>query len=351
MSGSSSASSRLGFKGMEDLGTGLSANFNLELGFNAGNGEVTTATSSNIANATGLNQGSATGVRTSTVGLASNALGSINIGRQLTGIHSIVAGNVWGGNNMVGDMTYSDFAPNAAAAAGGTASGAGVTAVANGGDASVNAVSGRVHSLATRASNSAAYTSPRLMGFQLRADYGNTTSTTANQPNDQFAIKGVTGSYVYGPITVNAGTTTVAGNALLISSAAFTKESTIINAGNIMYQDKGITVQYTIANNKTDTITATTNTQKSTVKAQKLSASYQMGAVMPFIQYGVGGTNGVTTGANLTTDDKAMQVGAEYGLSKRTNLYAAYGQQERKLVNSSAALEIKQYAVGLRHTF
>jgi len=130
-------------------------------------------------------------------------------------------------------------------------------------------------------------------------------------------------------------------------------KKTSINAANAMYQAKGLTVQYTIAQNKTETITATTNTQASKVKANKLSASYQMGAIMPFVQYGVGTTQGSTTHSDVqnSTKDKGMQVGAEYGLSKRSNLYAAYGQQERSLVQSSATLEVKQYAVGLRHTF
>jgi predicted porin len=78
-----------------------------------------------------------------------------------------------------------------------------------------------------------------------------------------------------------------------------------------------------------------------------------MGAIMPFVQYGMGTTQGATlvTSIQNSTSDKGMQVGTEYGLSKRTNLYAAYGQQERNLINSSASLNIKQYAVGMRHTF
>jgi len=116
--GNASASSRLGFRGTEDLGKGQSANFNLELGFNPSTGEVTTATRDNTRSATGADQGGETGVRTALVGLADKQFGRLDIGRGLTGIHGIVAGNVWGGNNMVGDMTYSDFKPNAAANAG-----------------------------------------------------------------------------------------------------------------------------------------------------------------------------------------------------------------------------------------
>jgi len=351
--GNSSASSRLGFRGTEDLGKGLSANFNLELGFNPGTGEVTTSTSNNVNNATGANQGSETGVRTALVGLADSKAGRVDIGRGLTGIHGIVAGNVWGGNNMVGDITYSDFKPNSAATTAGTITVNGVTPTKNGEAPAVNAVSGRVSSVATRTSNMATYASPRIGGVQLRADYGNTVGTEAGQPGNQFAIKGVYGNYGYGPFTVNVGTATVQGNAILLLADAFSQTKTVINAANAMYQAKGITVQYTYAANKTETMTAASTVQASKVKANKLSASYQMGAIMPFVQYGMGTTQGATTLATAqnSTNDKGMQVGSEYGLSKRTNLYAAYGQQERNLVGSSAGLTIKQYAVGMRHTF
>jgi predicted porin len=351
--GNASASSRLGFRGTEDLGKGTSANFNLELGFNPGTGEVTVQTHNNVNNATGINQGAETGVRTALVGLANKEFGRVDIGRGLTGIHGIVAGNVWGGNNMVGDMTYSDFKPNTAAVGTGSDTVNGTTVAKNGEAPSVNAVSGRVSFQATRSSNMAAYTSPRIVGLQLRADYANTVGTQANQPENQFGIKGLYANYNYGAFTVNAGTATVQGNAILGFRDVFTQQKTTINAANAMYQAKGLTVQYTIAQNKTETITATTNTQASKVKAQKLSASYQMGAIMPFVQYGVGTTQGSTTPSDVqtSTQDKAMQVGAEYSLSKRSNLYAAYGQQERSLVQSSATLEVKQYAVGLRHTF
>jgi len=352
LTGNASASSRLGFRGTEDLGKGNSANFNLELGFNPGTGEVTTATRDNTRSATGLEQGSETGVRTATVGLASKELGELRLGRALTGMHGIVAGNVWGGNNMVGDITYSDFRPNAAANAGGTTN-VGQTPLSHGGDATVNAVSGRASFVVTRSSNMASYFSPRIAGFQLRADVGNTNSTTAGQPNDQFAVKGAYLNYVYGPITANIGTIQQQSNNWLAATTQFTKTNTTVNAANIMYQAKGLTVQYTYAGNEQKTRTATTDLQASQVKANKLSASYQFGAVMPFVQYGMGTTQGAQalTAVNNSTDDKALQVGAEYGLSKRTNLYAAYGDQERTLVGSPASLKITQYAVGLRHTF
>jgi predicted porin len=130
---------------------------------------------------------------------------------------------------------------------------------------------------------------------------------------------------------------------------AFAGTRTTINAANAMYRDKGLTVQYTFATNKTQN--SVTSAYTSGVRAQKLSASYQIGAVMPFVQYGTGNTQGVRTGANTSTEDSAVQVGVEYSLSKRTNLYAAYGKSDRKIVNSSAKTEVTDTAVGIRHTF
>jgi predicted porin len=76
--------SRLGFKGTEDLGGGLKANFQLEMGFNTDTG-------------TGAQQDAVTGStlfgRTSTVGL-SGSFGSVNIGRQTDFAYSGTAGGM-----------------------------------------------------------------------------------------------------------------------------------------------------------------------------------------------------------------------------------------------------------------
>ena len=335
--GGESASSRIGFRGVEDLGKGLTANFNLELGITAGTGEVGTATSSNTTNTTGATQGSDTGVRTAIIGLGSKEFGSIQMGRQLTGIHAIVAGDVWGGNNMAGDMVYSDIKATTYGAS--------------------NTVSGRVSSVATRSSNMLTYVSPTIMGLTLRGDVGNTTSTALNTngyatgPGIQFSVKGAYATYNYGKFTVKAGTLSIASNEAITNATGFTGTRTTINAANAMYRDKGLTVQYTIATNKSES--SITSVYASGVRAQKLSASYQIGAVMPFVQYGTGNTQGArsVSAANTSTEDSAVQVGVEYSLSKRTNLYAAYGNSDRKVVNSTAKTQVTDTAVGIRHTF
>jgi predicted porin len=330
--GNESASSRIGFRGLEDIGGGRSVNFNLEVGITPGTGALGTTTGTNTADATGANQGSTTGVRTSIVGISDKQFGSLAAGRQLTGMHSILAGDVFAGNNMAGDITYSDFNS--------TANGAGVTA------------SGRVNFYLTRSSNMLTYTSPTVMGFALRGDYGNTEVTTSGQPGIQFSTTGYYATYTYGPFSAKAGQLTGKSNELIAVGTAFTGNKVAVNGANAMYKDKGITVQYTVGNNKVTTETQGLSTYATGVRAQKLSASYQIGAFMPFVQYGIGGTEAARTAANTSTDDKAMQVGVEYGLSKRSTLYAAYGNQERSLkTNSTAKTEVTEMAVGLRHTF
>jgi predicted porin len=243
-----------------------------------------------------------------------------------------LAGDVWGGNNMAGDITYHGTTS--------TAAGAGPTAT------------GRINSITTRSSNMLTYTSPNFMGAQLRLDQGNTESTALNQPGEQFALTGAYVTYNYKQFTAKAGQVRAKSNAALLAAAPYAAQTVVVNGANLMFRDKGLTVQYTIGNNKVETLNATTTAFGSAVRAQKLSASYQMGAVMPFVQYGIGGSEGLRTAANTSTEDKAYQIGVEYSLSKRSALYAAYGVSDRKnKVNSAMSTEYTDMAVGLRHTF
>jgi predicted porin len=316
MSAGAMASSRLGFRGVEDMGGGMTAMFNLEYGIAPGTGTTTTAA-----------------IRTSVVGIGSKQFGMLQIGRQLTGMHGILAGDVFGGSNMAGDITYSAFAS--------TAAGAGPTA------------NGRINADTTRGSNMITYTAPVIAGLALRADYSNNTGTAANTPGIQNGIAGAYATYTQGPFSVKAGQIRQKANAAIAATTAWSNTELKVNGANAMYKAKGLTIQYTVGNNITETKTATTTVHTSSVRAQKLGLSYQVTPViMPFVQYGIGGTEGVRTGASTRTDDKAMQVGAIYTLSKRTNLYAAYGDSQREL-KSNSALKTKEteMAVGLLHTF
>jgi len=172
-SGNASASSRLGFRGVESLTSDLSATFNYELAITPGTGALNITAPTTAA----TNANASTAPRTSTVGLVSKSLGSLQIGRALTGGHGVIAGDIWGGNNMIGDMTYSGFTSTT------TTSPQSITVV--------NTVSGRVSNQFTRIDNLVAYTSPNVMGATLRLDYANNTLTDVNFAGIQTGYHGL----------------------------------------------------------------------------------------------------------------------------------------------------------------
>jgi predicted porin len=102
--------------------------------------------------------------------------------------------------------------------------------------------------------------------------------------------------------------------------------------------------------------TTQSNAQTNKVSSNMIGLQYQAGAIMPFAKYGIGETQtGIAGAANA--DTKGMQLGAQYTLSKRTSLYAAYGSQEIKVKTSTTANLVgnstkrTEIAAGLVHTF
>jgi len=336
--GNASASSRIGFRGVETLTNDLNATFNYELAITPGSGALNTAAGSGSTDAN-----VSTAPRTSTVGLVSKSLGSLQIGRALTGVHGVVAGDIWGGNNMIGDMTYSAFTSTT------TTSPQLISAV--------NTVSARVSNQFTRLNNLVAYTTPVFSGATLRFDWAANTLTNDNFAGAQSSLQGATLLYNWKQFSFKAATASSTYNDAQASTSIFTGVKTTINAASAMFTQGPFRIQYTYAANRSDTVqvaTSVASQQASRVRAQKLSAQFNVSPqVMIFAQYGIGGTEGtkVLSAANNQTSDTAMQFGAEYSMSKRTSLYAAYGAQDRKTINTTAKADMEQYAVGLRHAF
>ena len=116
------------------------------------------------------------------------------------------------------------------------------------------------------------------------------------------------------------------------------------------YRDKGLLVEVTYASNKAES--ASVQVHKNS--ALKYSASYQVTPVItPFIQYGTGVSTATiaNTQANTTNNNVGYQAGVTYSMSKRTNLYAAYGTQKSENKTSTASVEGREAAVGILHTF
>jgi len=303
LSGNQAASSRIGFRGNEDLGGGLSATFNVEYGFDPGNGTLFTTTVPGISG-----QSQSDGVRTAVVGLTSKQFGSLNVGRQLSGMHGIVAGNVFGGNNMIGDITYASWTNS-------------------------NGIAGRISNNATRF-NGLSFQSNAFMGFKARVDFSSNRATgaaTANTSGQNYANtlamqtsnQGFRADYDYGPFGVSAGTHRIINTNGNVASVTGAETTTTINAAQARYRGHGLLFEVTWANNKAESASV----QVSRNNALKFSAQYDVTAnVAPFVQYGSGqseATKGLTV-TNSANKNTGYQAGAVYKMSKRTNLYALF---------------------------
>ena len=102
------ATSRLGFRGNEDLGGGLSAQFVLEYDLiNIGNGGNGTETASNQPTTSYNTRSEGLGARYSWIGISDKAMGGLRIGRQEASIHSVYGVGAAGmQNNMPGTLYF-----------------------------------------------------------------------------------------------------------------------------------------------------------------------------------------------------------------------------------------------------
>jgi predicted porin len=160
LNGSGYTTERLGFKGSEDLGNGMKANFMLETGFNSANGYHDTASYQLFQ-------------RQAKVGLSGASWGAVNFGRQYTPVFSIQAMN----------------------------------------DIFRVAGIGTIYSLTntgvTRQSNSIRYDSPNMSGFTMAAMYsmGDTGggSVSGVDPKNQGRHAGLNVKYANGPLALGLG--------------------------------------------------------------------------------------------------------------------------------------------------
>ena len=147
--------SRLGFRGVEDLGNGLKATFNLESGFSADDG-------TNYMGQDGL-----AFTRTSTVGLAGN-FGEVRLGRMLTSSYLAVSrydafGDTGIGASLAWNIPQTGYAP--------------------------------------RTENAISYTSPNFSGFKIGAEYGFGEKQKARDSR----YFGMGATYDNGPLSLGLG--------------------------------------------------------------------------------------------------------------------------------------------------
>ena len=309
--------SRWGVKGTEDLGSGLTAAFQLEQGFS-----VDTGTNSNDSRAFH---------RQAYVTLG-GGFGSLSLGRQYGTI-----------DNVIGYLDIQGYATNSAMG----------SAFAGGAHADGTDGSGRIN-------NSITYTTPSVSGFTGVLHYAPGEDKTATAAATSYS--GFYAMYSAGPLFVMGGyeqrgfqasaavaavpsdiTTTPIklGSAAVAAVAAKTISGGVIGA---TYDLGAVKLNGTLENGKT---------------TGKSDFGYAVGAAVPMgaatIQVGWASEAQTVDGnaADGTTD--ALGATVVYTLSKRTNVYGSFIRANSTPSALTAAAQTKTttttYGVGVRHDF
>ncbi len=313
-------SSRLGFRGTEDLGGGMSASFWLEAGVNNDNGSGATTDLNNQRNNTG--GGGLTFNRRSTVSLASG-LGELRLGRDYTP-------QFW--NQTV----FDPFGTN----------GVGTTQTQNGVFAVNGAAQGNLGGpVAVRASNSVGYFLPGNLGgfygqFQAYMGENNKTGLATEKDGNGSAIRL---GYANGPINVALATSSTK-----YAASATSGKTRSTNLGGSY--DFGVAqAMALVTREKVDTTpTATTG------KGALVGALVPMGAGQIRVAYS---TYKLDTAG--TPKSKKWALGYVHNLSKRTALYTTFarvtnsGGANSSLNGAITAANARStgYDFGIKHSF
>jgi predicted porin len=286
-------SSRLGFRGTEDLGGGLKAGFWLEAGISTESGAGGTTSLGNGATyyGTATGGGGLTFNRRSTVSLISQTWGEVRVGRDYTPTFWNSANTDPFGYNGIAEVASFLFEGQGAE---------GATAV--------------------RASNSISYLTPNTLGgFFVQATYalgGNPTSLSADgvSENDVGDYAGVNLGYQNGPL--------YAGVATSFLDEARTTSASAVALGTGGTHVVNAAVSYDFAFIKPDLFFSDSTVNSANV--DYTTKVYSIGAVVPLGQ-GEFRVNYVhTTGSDFLSGSHANMfgIGYVYNLSKRTALYA-----------------------------
>jgi predicted porin len=374
---------RFGFKGNEDLGGGLSAFFTYEIKMDPN--------ASNVI-ATGLDQN-----RQSFVGFKKAGVGSAAVGTQYTTIfnaNSITDPGMQ--NNMMGNVIY-DKATGM------------YPSYSTNSTTNVNNYNGMTNnsSFTVRAANMLSFASDSFSGFQA-----NGFVVLNNKNTNQSAVTNASATAT--GYATTTGTTNSTGWGL---GANYTWQKLLVTANFQQFTDKSaytvnpatgayIATGAPAQNGYAGQVLAGVNDKDN---QQYYAATYDFGILKAYVQYvnrktmdannpnnyvartaqqiGVrsfitpvveswasigtgkltvssaytgsntiigGGSNGQTIGSNAANFG-GFQLGSNYWLSKRTNLYAIYGQERtsnQTFVGTNAtSYNSNNYAVGVRHTF
>ena len=367
----SEQTSRLGFKGTEDLGGGSSAFFTVELALNPQDANLTGSTTPMDAyNRSATNGGAQVDNRQSFAGLKKNGIGQFAFGRQYTVIFQEAAKtDPTQLANIVGNVIYQGSTKSA-----------------------VDGGLGYGSSFTNRTSNTLTAGTDTFAGFQANAFYALNNGTKTNDAGSTASGFGTSNYNGYGlnaNYTWNKLYATVAYQSIktqLTNTYSSTSAST--NLGDaaplapvatgvgatipaILLADKqtyvaatydfGILKAYAqwigrkIQNDTTIAGTIYAGTQLNRTAQAIGVRAYITPTIEAYAQLGNGKVTGpvAANGTPASLSFVGYQLGSNYYLSKRTNLYAIYGQGQtsQSTIVAGAGASQNQYAVGVRHTF
>ncbi len=320
--------SRLGFRGTEDLGGGLKANFVFESGIRYSNGGSATSVAAANDDATATNGAGFQGVnvRQGWLGLSGN-FGEVRIGTH----------------ESLSKISTEMIDPLAGVALTGVFAQSGLPT--------------------TRPTNSITYFSPRVSGLQLQVQYDegeSNQSTTVGKDNyaTAYSVNYAAGNFTAVASVDSRKKVGYAANAALVDLPA--NDIVHIGAGSSAQQvdkveHKAFGATYTISGVKLAAMQTEIKTKDDVAaNAGKIKANL-LGATIPvnnkFNVFASLSDGEIVDNGSKTHDLRGYQLVGVYSLSKRTNAYIAYGQSTYDSPTANSDVEIKQTAVGLRHSF
>lgn len=351
------AGPRIGFRGSEDLGGGLKANFWVEQGINLTNDELFAVRVTHAGHQVDgfSNAGSAAAVsgvaggyghatnRQSWVGL-SGGFGDVRLGWQYTNFYELAT---FGGYTMGSEgLQGADKAHLLGAAAAGGARANGITYISP----SISGIviraqygsgsAGRetVESSAALAPTGLTMDNSKRMGIMAKYDQGPISAAIAYTQNDiQQSIRTdyTKGVNVFWAPVATANTTNAAERSGKITQIGGSYDFKVAKIG--------------LTHNRGDNGGTATSTQNTSYKATNLSATVPFGKTVPFISWGKAVSTNDTT--NVKSEDyKLLQFGVRHSLSPRTVAYVMSGTTKNSASGAAYDKDTKTI-VGVFHSF
>jgi len=282
-------SSRIGFKGSEDMGGGLKANFVLEAGISGVNGAVNGTTDTGSASLFG---------RQASVEIA-GGFGAVRLGTWFPGSYFATADWISMHNHDTGSTGDSLYAGNAF----------------------------------NRNNSKIGYFTPNVNGFSGEAAMAfGAQFKTATAPEAPKAYD-LAGNYDAGALHLGLGYSSQGAQATLTSAVVKTSQLGV----RALYEMGPFTVGGYLQ--RANTNDAAVTTQSRTIG--RLAGMYTMGASEFHLALG-----NTTKGESRTDKASQFTLGYNYNLSKRTKVYAIYNK-----VDNDVQADASQMVVGVRHNF